>query len=73
MPCRVAEPEWTGEGPSWAEAADSIAIPLELDTPAGRLSLISTVTVFGTAAEVTLSELALGRQGNGKCSWDGRM
>jgi len=29
--------------------------------------------VFGTPAEVTLSELALGRQGNGECNWDGGM
>jgi hypothetical protein len=36
-----------------------IAVPLELDTAQGRLSLISTVTVFGTPTEVTLSELAI--------------
>jgi transcriptional regulator with XRE-family HTH domain len=38
---------------------DEIAIPLELDTAQGRLSLISTTTVFGTPTEVTLSELAI--------------
>jgi transcriptional regulator with XRE-family HTH domain len=38
---------------------DEIAIPLELDTAGGRLSLISTTTVFGTPTEVTLSELAI--------------
>ncbi len=48
-----------GTDDGWTEAADSIAIPLELDTSAGRLSLISTTTVFGTPAEVTLSELAI--------------
>ncbi len=37
----------------------SIAVPLELDTAQGRLSLISTTTVFGTPAEVTVSELAI--------------
>jgi len=36
-----------------------IAVPLELDTIQGRLSLISTTTVFGTPTEVTLSELAI--------------
>jgi len=36
-----------------------IAVPLEIDTTQGRLSLISTTTVFGTPTEVTLSELAI--------------
>jgi transcriptional regulator with XRE-family HTH domain len=36
-----------------------IAVPLELDTPQGRLSLLSTTTVFGTPTEVTLSELSI--------------
>ena len=36
-----------------------IAVPLQLDTAQGRLSLISTTTVFGTPVEVTLSELAI--------------
>jgi transcriptional regulator with XRE-family HTH domain len=36
-----------------------ILVPLELETAAGRLSLISTTTVFGTPAEITLSELAI--------------
>ncbi len=39
--------------------AGGIAVPLELDTAQGRLSLISTTTVFGTPAEITLSELAI--------------
>jgi transcriptional regulator with XRE-family HTH domain len=46
----------TGVGQS---LTDEIAIPLELDTTQGRLSLISTTTVFGTPTEVTLSELAI--------------
>lgn len=46
--------------PAAAEgAAPAIAVPLELDSPAGRLSLLSTTTVFGTPLEVTLSELAI--------------
>jgi transcriptional regulator with XRE-family HTH domain len=36
-----------------------VLVPLVLRTPAGRLSLFSTVTVFGTAADITLSELVL--------------
>jgi transcriptional regulator with XRE-family HTH domain len=36
-----------------------IAVPLQLITPQGVLSFISTTTVFGTPVDVTLSELAL--------------
>ena len=36
-----------------------IVVPLQLDTALGRLSLISTTTVFGTPVEVMLSELAI--------------
>lgn len=36
-----------------------IAVPLELLTEAGRLSFISTTTIFGTPVDVTLSELAI--------------
>ncbi|CAN7317055.1 helix-turn-helix transcriptional regulator [Rhizobium rhizogenes] len=36
-----------------------IAVPLELITDDGRLSFISTTTVFGTPVDVTLSELAI--------------
>ncbi len=36
-----------------------IVVPLQLDTAQGRLSLISTTTMFGTPVEVTLSELAI--------------
>lgn len=36
-----------------------VLVPLELNTPIGRLALFSTVTVFGTPVDVTLSELAL--------------
>jgi transcriptional regulator with XRE-family HTH domain len=40
-------------------ATASIVVPLELDSTEGRLSLLSTTTVFGTPVEVTLSELAV--------------
>jgi transcriptional regulator with XRE-family HTH domain len=36
-----------------------VAVPLQLRTDAGVLSMIRTTTVFGTAVEVTLSELML--------------
>jgi transcriptional regulator with XRE-family HTH domain len=36
-----------------------IAVPLRLRTDHGELAFISTVTAFGTATEVTLSELAV--------------
>lgn len=38
---------------------DEIAVPFRLRTQAGTLSFISTVTVFGTAVDITLSELSL--------------
>lgn len=36
-----------------------IAVPLQLRTPDGTLSLISTTTIFGTPVDLTLAELAL--------------
>jgi transcriptional regulator with XRE-family HTH domain len=39
--------------------ADEIAIPLVVNTRAGVLSFLSTVTVFGTPLEITLSEFTL--------------
>jgi len=36
-----------------------VVVPLQLDTGAGPLSLLSTTTVFGTPLDITLSELAL--------------
>lgn len=37
----------------------AIAVPLLLESPVGRLSFISTTTVFSTPLDVTLSELAI--------------
>jgi hypothetical protein len=34
-------------------------VPLQLRTAAGVLHFISTITVFGTPTDITLSELAL--------------
>jgi hypothetical protein len=41
------------------ERLADVILPLQLRTPAGDLNLFSTITVFGTAVEVTLSELAI--------------
>lgn len=38
---------------------NGIAVPLILDTIAGRISFVSTVTIFGTPVDITLSELAI--------------
>lgn len=38
---------------------NSVAVPLVLDTIAGRISFVSTVTIFGTPVDITLSELAI--------------
>jgi transcriptional regulator with XRE-family HTH domain len=39
--------------------ADDIAIPIRLRSPGGILSFFTTITVFGTAVDITLSELSL--------------
>jgi transcriptional regulator with XRE-family HTH domain len=55
----LALPAPAGENlPSSGEAA-SVVVPLQLASPMGPLSFISTTTVFGTPIDVTLSELAL--------------
>lgn len=45
-------------GPLQADAP-AVAVPLRLRTPEGVVSLISTITVFGTPVDITLAELAL--------------
>jgi transcriptional regulator with XRE-family HTH domain len=50
----VAEPP-----PAESLAAAGIVLPLELRHGEGRLSFFSTVTTFGTAADVTLAELSV--------------
>jgi transcriptional regulator with XRE-family HTH domain len=49
-PAHAAEP---------AHHGSSFVVPFRLATDAGVLSFISTITVFGTPVDVTLSELAL--------------
>jgi transcriptional regulator with XRE-family HTH domain len=48
-----------GESTRLAGEVLGIAMPLQLRAPSGVLSLISTVTVFGSAVDITLQELAL--------------
>jgi hypothetical protein len=39
--------------------APAMVVPLRLSSPAGVLSFISTITMFGTPVDVTLSEIAI--------------
>ena len=39
--------------------APAVVMPLQFRTHAGVLSLLSTITVFGTPVDITLAELAL--------------
>lgn len=48
-----------GETDLAGDAFSGVLIPLRLRTPAGTLSMFTTTTVFGSAVEVTLSELVL--------------
>lgn len=47
------------DGESHQADPERIWIPLILDTVVGRMSFVSTITVFGTPADITLSELAI--------------
>jgi transcriptional regulator with XRE-family HTH domain len=49
----------TGQHASAEAPTPEVVVPLKLRAEAGVLSLFSTTTVFGTAVEVTLSELML--------------
>lgn len=42
-----------------ASTANGIAVPLILETPMGQIRFVSTVTIFGTPVDITLSELAI--------------
>jgi len=54
-----ADPVRVPPGGPQHSLVDEIAIPLRLNTPSGMLSFLSTVTVFGTPVEITLSEFTL--------------
>ncbi len=51
-------PESGHDGPL-RSPAPAVAVPLQLRSAEGVLCLISTITVFGTPVDITLSELAL--------------
>ncbi|HTV20549.1 MAG TPA: helix-turn-helix transcriptional regulator [Polyangiaceae bacterium] len=42
-----------------AKILAGVAVPFQLDSDRGRLSFLSTTTVFGTPIDITLSELAI--------------
>ena len=54
-----AYPAPASKSPPPAAGGVPIAVPMVFATPLGALSFLSTTTVFGTPAEVTLSELAI--------------
>lgn len=45
--------------PSGQAALGGVSVPLELAIEAGSLSFLSTTTVFGTALDISLSELTI--------------
>ena len=51
--------EAAAAAPDIVRGFTDVAIPLELETKAGVLRLLSTTTVFGTPLDVTLSEIAI--------------
>jgi len=51
-------PPGSGDGAGF-EDSERLATPLRLSTRFGTVSFLSTVTVFGTASDITLAELAL--------------
>jgi transcriptional regulator with XRE-family HTH domain len=54
-----AYPVPSGERPDPVPPDGHVYVPLQLRTVAGVLHFISTITVFGTPTDITLSELAL--------------
>jgi hypothetical protein len=48
-----------GDHPPEAPAAADILVPLRLRQGGGELALLSTVTTFGTALDVTIDELSI--------------
>lgn len=52
-------PTGAAAAPDDALPEDPVAVPLVLHTPWGRLSFLTTVTVFGAPHDLTLAELAI--------------
>ncbi|HXC49460.1 MAG TPA: helix-turn-helix transcriptional regulator [Candidatus Limnocylindrales bacterium] len=59
VPSDEAAPARTSAPRSADGGYGGVVIPLQLRTAAGVLSLFSTITVFGTPVDITLSELAI--------------
>ena len=55
----IAAYPFEGAEDAGAPPASHIAVPFELHTGLGKLSFISTITIFGTPVDVTLQELAV--------------
>jgi transcriptional regulator with XRE-family HTH domain len=55
----TGDPRGEGLRERHGSPSHEIAVPLRLQTDLGVLSFLSTITVFGTPVEVTLSELSL--------------
>jgi hypothetical protein len=55
----LAVPEHARLAAPVSHATPAMVVPLRLSSPAGVLSFISTITVFGTPVDVTLSEIAI--------------
>jgi len=55
----LAYPAPAGAAEAHGDALGGVIVPLQIASPAGVLSLLSTTTVFGTPVDITLSELAL--------------
>jgi hypothetical protein len=45
--------------PRRIDAPDGVVVPMRLRHPQGELTMFTTVTTFGTPADVTVAELAL--------------
>jgi hypothetical protein len=55
----VAHPGVEADRPPADSPGAEIVLPLRLRTPEGELNFLSTISTFGTAIDVTLSELAI--------------
>ncbi|WP_417451092.1 helix-turn-helix domain-containing protein [Kordiimonas sp.] len=54
-----ASDDASGDTSGEALEYSDVFVPFELDMPSGKLAFFSTITVFGTPVDVTLSEIAI--------------
>jgi hypothetical protein len=52
-------PQTSDAPPRTLQDYAGVVVPMVLNSPVGKLAFFSTITVFGTPVDVTLSELAL--------------